>query len=533
MYNNDSNPLADKKTVIGIALAMLFLVGWQYYLSVKYPKPVSSPIAPPSATAENTQPTQVSGAPAAPAVEGAPAETGPVEQTLSFANDDVKFTLSSRGMGLASFEVLDYKTATGEPIPLGRSPEGLLFQMRWAATGRPLEFSLRQVSPGHFEGLAQLGEMTVRRELRYLPDNRSFANRIEITNPSEEVLKGFSLVIPETIRRNDNASWFFPSYDHQDFFIFHSGTTDSLNFNHTTENIKQDYQRVSIASVGDQYFASAILDRSNLAPDVTVSSNAGAKTASAELTYKPLQLASPIVFDQILYAGAKSIDRLKAIDPELSAIVDFGMMTFIAKPFLYVMKWFYSVAGNWGVAIILLTLLVRLIVLPLHMMSLRSMKGMQKIQPMLQALREKHKDDPMTVHRETMALMKQHNANPIGGCLPMLLQIPIFFALFRVIGSSVELYQSPFAGWIKDLSLYDPFYVFPVLLGGLMWLQQKMTPTNMDPAQAKIMAFLPLVFTVFMLQLPSGLTLYMVVSAIFGIVQQWFVLRENKASAAA
>lgn len=532
MYNNDSNPLADKKTIIGIALAMIFLVGWQYYLSVKYPKPVSSPVAPPSATAENVQPAPTGTVTQGTDTAGTPVPVAAPEQTLSFGNDDVRFSVSSHGMGLSSFEVMNYKTATGEPIPLGRSPEGLLFQIRWA-DGNPLNFELRELAPGHFEGLARVEEMVIRRDLRYIAENRSFSSRIEITNPTDVLSKGLVVVIPETIRRNDNASWFFPSYDHQDFFIFHSGTTDSVNFNHTKDNIQGSYERVSIASVGDQYFASAILDRSSIAPELVIRSNAGAKTALAELIYKPTQLAPTMTFEQILYAGSKSIDHLKAIDPELSAIVDFGMMTFIAKPFLYVMKWFYSVAGNWGVAIILLTLLVRLIVLPLHMMSLRSMKGMQKIQPMLQALREKHKDDPMAVHRETMALMKQHNANPLGGCLPMLLQIPIFFALFRVIGSSVELYQSPFVGWIKDLSLYDPFYVFPVLLGILMWLQQKMTPTNMDPAQAKIMAFLPLVFTVFMLQLPSGLTLYMVVSAIFGIVQQWFVLRENKATAAA
>ncbi|HEY8270445.1 MAG TPA: membrane protein insertase YidC, partial [Pseudobdellovibrionaceae bacterium] len=138
------------------------------------------------------------------------------------------------------------------------------------------------------------------------------------------------------------------------------------------------------------------------------------------------------------------------------------------------------------------------------------------------------KDDPMALNRETMAVMKEHKANPIGGCLPMLLQIPVFFALYRVIGSSIELYHSPFFGWITDLSAPDKFFVLPILMGGTMFLQQKMTPTTMDPAQAKIMAFLPLVFTLFMLQLPSGLTLYMTVSAIFGIVQQYIFLKDSK-----
>ena len=145
---------------------------------------------------------------------------------------------------------------------------------------------------------------------------------------------------------------------------------------------------------------------------------------------------------------------------------------------------------------------------------------MQTIQPKLTALRERYKDDPVTLNREMMTVMKQNNANPLAGCLPMLLQIPIFFALYRVIGSSVELYQAPFFGWIQDLSFHDKFYVLPVLMGVTMFIQQKMTPSTMDPTQAKILAFMPVLFSVFMLNLPAGLTLYMFVSAVFGIIQQ-------------
>jgi YidC/Oxa1 family membrane protein insertase len=163
-------------------------------------------------------------------------------------------------------------------------------------------------------------------------------------------------------------------------------------------------------------------------------------------------------------------------------------------------------------------------------MSFKSMKAMQQIQPHVQVLREKHKDDPMTLNKEMMALMKENKANPLGGCLPMLLQIPIFFALYKVIGSSVELYQSPFFGWIQDLSAHDKFYVLPVLMGISMFLQQKLTPmTTLDPTQAKIMMFLPVVFSLFMLNLPSGLTLYMFVSTVFGIIQQKLMLGNTQA----
>jgi YidC/Oxa1 family membrane protein insertase len=199
----------------------------------------------------------------------------------------------------------------------------------------------------------------------------------------------------------------------------------------------------------------------------------------------------------------------------------------ISKPLVYIMKAFHSMVDNWGLAIIFLTLLVRLCVLPFNLMSMRSMKAMQKIQPKLTALREKYKEDPMTLNRETMSLMKENGANPLGGCLPMLIQIPIFFALYRVIGSSIELYQSPFFGWITDLSSHDIYYVLPVLMGITMFVQQKLTPSTMDPTQAKIMMFLPLVFSLFMLQLPSGLTLYMFVSTLFGAVQQMIIMRDK------
>jgi YidC/Oxa1 family membrane protein insertase len=152
---------------------------------------------------------------------------------------------------------------------------------------------------------------------------------------------------------------------------------------------------------------------------------------------------------------------------------------------------------------------------------------MQKIQPHLQAIREKYKGDPLQVNRETMALMKEHKANPLSGCLPMLIQIPIFFALWKTIGSSIDIYQQPFFGWITDLSKHDHFFVLPILMGITMFFQQKLTPSTMDPAQQKILNFMPILFALFMLSLPSGLTLYNFVSALFGVVQQYFLLKDN------
>jgi YidC/Oxa1 family membrane protein insertase len=190
------------------------------------------------------------------------------------------------------------------------------------------------------------------------------------------------------------------------------------------------------------------------------------------------------------------------------------------------MKFLHGIFGNWGVAIIALTIVMRLLMLPFNIMSFKSARAMQKIQPQLSAIREKYKGDPMAVNRETMALMKEHNANPLSSCLPMLIQIPIFFALWKTIGSSIEIYQQPFFGWINDLSSYDHFFVLPILMGITMFFQQKLTPTTMDPVQAKILNFMPLLFSIFMISLPSGLTLYNFISALFGVVQQYFLLKK-------
>jgi YidC/Oxa1 family membrane protein insertase len=156
------------------------------------------------------------------------------------------------------------------------------------------------------------------------------------------------------------------------------------------------------------------------------------------------------------------------------------------------------------------------------------MKAMQAIQPQIQALKEKYKDDQQKQQQEMMTLMRENKVNPVGGCLPAILQFPIFIALYQVLGNSIELYQAPFGLWITDLSLKDPYYILPVVMGITMFVQQKITPNTMDPAQAKVLQFMPLIFTFFMISLPSGLTLYMLVGAVFSVVQQMYFMRDKR-----
>ena len=225
----------------------------------------------------------------------------------------------------------------------------------------------------------------------------------------------------------------------------------------------------------------------------------------------------------------KNYDNLVKAGDNLQAAVDFGMFAVVAVPILRGLQFFYKYLPNYGIAIILLTLVVRIILLPLNYKSFKSMKKMQEIQPEMNKLKEKFKDDPQRMQKETMELFKRAGANPLGGCLPLLLQLPIFFAFYQVLFSAVELVGAPFFGWIVDLSAKDPYYVLPVLMTLTMFVQQKFMPSpTTDPTQKKIMLFMPLVFGVIMKDLPAGLTLYIFISTLVGIIQQYVINMSKK-----
>ena len=224
------------------------------------------------------------------------------------------------------------------------------------------------------------------------------------------------------------------------------------------------------------------------------------------------------------YIGAKEYDTLHAINPKLTKIIEYGFFTFIAHPVFLFLKYIHSIVGNWGWAIIIITLIIRLILYPLTYKGMVSMNKLKALSPKIKELQKQHKGDPQKMNAKMMELYKKHGANPMGGCLPMLMQIPIFFAIYRVLLNSVELKDAPWIGWIHDLSIMDPYYILPVLMGASMFWQQRITPTNFtDPMQEKIMKFLPLIFTFFFVTFPAGLTLYWFVNNLFSVAQQYYV----------
>ncbi|MCG8383476.1 MAG: membrane protein insertase YidC [Gammaproteobacteria bacterium] len=226
-----------------------------------------------------------------------------------------------------------------------------------------------------------------------------------------------------------------------------------------------------------------------------------------------------------LYAGPKIQSDLEEIAKGLDLTVDFGLLTVIAKPLFIVLDFIHSWVGNWGFAIIILTMLIKLIFYKLSETSYRSMARMRKLSPKLQALKEKYGNDRQKMGTATMELYKKEKVNPLGGCLPILIQIPVFIALYWVLLESVELRQAPFILWIQDLSVLDPYYVLPVIMGVTMFIQQKLNPAPIDPVQAKVFMILPVAFSFFFAFFPSGLVLYWVVNNTLSIAQQYYITR--------
>ena len=229
------------------------------------------------------------------------------------------------------------------------------------------------------------------------------------------------------------------------------------------------------------------------------------------------------------YIGPKEHKVLKAIDPVLTNAIEYGWFTFAARPLFAILSWLHSLFGNWGWSIIALTALIRIVLYPLTYKGMISMQKMKMLAPKLKELKEKHKKDPQKLNAATMEMYKKHGANPLGGCLPMVLQIPVFFALYRTILNSVELQGAPWILWIHNLSLMDPYYILPVLMGASMFMQQHMTPNNFtDPMQEKVFKYLPIIFTFFFITFPSGLVLYWLTNNMFSIAQQYMVNQQFK-----
>ncbi len=280
-------------------------------------------------------------------------------------------------------------------------------------------------------------------------------------------------------------------------------------------DIAEKFSNVNIAADSDRYYTTLFYNFDKPLNVVVSKDSAGNSLAfvsgSGEFKAKG-------------YVGAKDHGVLKSVDERLVSVIEYGWFSFIAKPMFAFLNWLHGYIGNWGWAIVVLTLVIRIVLFPLTYKGMLSMNKLKELAPKMKELQAKYKGEPQKLNMHMMELYKKNGANPMGGCLPILMQIPIFFAIYRVLLNAIELKGAEWILWIKDLSLMDPYFVLPILMGITMFLQQKLTPTNFtDPMQEKIMRFLPLIFTFFFVTFPAGLTLYWFVNNVCSVVQQIFV----------
>ena len=293
---------------------------------------------------------------------------------------------------------------------------------------------------------------------------------------------------------------------------------------------KSDYPKHATdgwIAILQHYFVAALLPTGDVSREFYTSTlgSSGLYRAGVIVPAGNIAPGASATVEMRLYAGPQEQDNLAKLSPGLNLTVDYGWLTIIATPLFWVLSAIQKWANNWGVSIILLTVIIKLIFFPLSAASYRSMAKMRVMAPKMQKLKEQYGDDRQRLHQAMIEMYKTEKINPLGGCLPIVVQIPVFIALYWVLLASVELRNAPFIWWIKDLSAQDPYYILPVLMGATMIIQTYLNPTPPDPVQAKIMKIMPVAFSIFFFFFPAGLVLYWLVNNILSIAQQWQITR--------
>ncbi len=558
----------ERRIILAFALSFLVLVGWSAYMREVAPPPEPSPAeeAPlmPSDEAAPVQP--------APALAGAPlpeTKQGTEERTITVETSHATLTFSTRGAVVQSWTLKHYRDQQGEPLDLVQGARtGLGFPLEIALDDPQQEAAFNQAvfvstadgvrAPAMLTAPVELvfewsaGQLAAEKRLRF-PDGytievetRAWVSGEQVAHqvawrggfgepitPTSMFPMQFLLRTPEGLSRTtveaatQTTGWFFKSPPQ---FPPYTG-------------------EASYAGIEDQYFAAVFF------PENT---GVSAAVASAEWTppgegQKPqkigaLALGAADAGDNRfrLFVGPKAIQELAPITaPALSdgtqpvladELIDYGWFWWVAKPLFLSMQWMYeNVWSNYGWVIVILTLLINTIIFPLKYKSMLASVKMQKLAPQMRAIQDKYKkykfNDPrkQQQQQEVMALYRQHGVNPLGSCLPMLLQLPFFYGFYKVLDSSIELRQAPWFGWVQDLSQPDPYYILPVVMAMAMYLSMKMTPmTTADPRQQKLMQFMPLMFGFFFLTFPAGLVLFWLMSSVAGVGQQWWINKRQR-----
>ena len=522
----------EKRVVIAVLLSIAVLYGYQMLMPSPPPKKVEE-------VRPGTQQAAAPQATAAPATTVEPLQARPVlapARDIAVETDLYRAVFSSRGGSLKSFILKKYRETEGpggKQVTLVAEEPPEFYDLKSEAQGFAVDpaavcsanadsFSVGKGDKKELEFVCSNPQGTMLKKA-YTIRGDSYAIDLnqQLVNTSAARQEGvLRLVLNHRIDPAVKVSRF---EEHGP--VTYTGTdVVALKAKDLEKGPKPYDKEVHWTGYADKYFLSAVIAGTGTLGGVTIRADRGYvenAISSARITLNPGEAFS---LPYKLYFGPKDLDILKAQGSQLEKVIDLGWFSAVAKPLLYSMKFLYRYVHNYGIAIIIITLIIKILFYPLTYKSYKSMKDMQKLQPKMAALKEKHKNDRDAMNKAVMELYQTHKVNPLGGCLPMLVQFPIFVALYRALMSSIELRHAPFMLWIQDLAAKDPYYVTPIIMGATMFIQQKMTPsTGMDPTQAKMMMALPLVFTVMFINMPSGLVLYWLVNNILTIAQQMYI----------
>lgn len=454
------------------------------------------------------------------------------EDTVTIDTDLFRAELTNRGGVLKSWELKRYHTALPEQKPVELVYSGGKFRgpLSITVSDADLDKAIR-------EGLYSLekdfttlnashpvGHVT----LRFQDPNKQLSVEKQLTFHHDSYVVDISLKLDGVPQPFDvGLGTNFGVVEWGDGFIGLIGSASMVDGKVEKETPEAELERkgaVQWVALQDKYFLSVLMPRQATA---AVIKKEGDKIVSAGVRTASLSSGASVSLQ--LYAGPKEYDTLRLLNVGLEDTIDFGWFIFgswsvvkaVAKPIFYVLRFINDYTHNYGVTIILLTMALKLLFVPLQYKSYKSMKQMQVIQPKVLAVQEKFKDDRDRLNKELIKLYRDHKVNPVGGCLPMVLQMPVFVALFNILYMTIDLRQAPFMLWITDLSVQDPYYVLPLIMGATMVIQQKITPTTMDPTQAKIMLILPVFMTFLFINFPAGLVLYWLTNNVLTILQQF------------
>lgn len=501
----------DKKALLAIVLSLIVLVSFQFFASnPPPPQQAGSPAQDVKGNASVSEPATLQTTP-----HTAKAEFSAPSREITVNTELYTAVVTSKGGTIRRFDLKKYRDKDGISVSL------LKTQGAYPALGIGFNADNLGLSNVNFDikgsdltlEKSQKGAITVEYASQQVKIRRSFifygdSYKIDVT---DEVAGMPDYVVA--------LGQDFGIADPKDSSAPHIGPvilkdTDRIELTAKQAKDPKTYRdNLRWAALEDKYFFAAVVPSNQTIEALVTKTN---DSASVFLRNKAG------LNNYMVYAGPKDYDALDGLHLGLEHIIDFGFFSIIARPLFWIMKFFYKFMGNYGWVIILLTILVRVPFIPIVNKGQKSMKRMQEIQPKLNELREKYKKDPARMQKETMEIYKKYKVNPLSGCLPMLLQLPVFFALYKVLLIAIELRGAPFMLWITDLSAKDPYYILPIVMGITMVIQQKMTPTSVDPRQAKMMMIMPVVFTLMFLNFASGLVLYWLVNNILGIAQQFY-----------